>query len=145
MVNRWLMSKRLAVQEHIAFLHKIRLRAFAIVLGLVLAIIGVTAMLSAPAWPFVAGAVAIAAVAVNKVASRLSQPLCIGCGGTIATEPIGQYGVVCPRCGTIGTPAGLIDSRLAADPRNSDSDAGQDIAARDAEAGPADDRPVTQA
>lgn len=118
MVNRWLMSKRLALQERVAFLHKIRLRAFAVVLGLVLAVFGILTVISAPAWPFVAGAVAIAAVAVNKVAGRLSQPLCIGCGGTIANEPVGQYGVICPRCGTIGTPAGLVDTRLAASPRD---------------------------
>ena len=142
MLNQWLASKRLALQERIAFLHKVRLRAFAVVLGLALAIIGLTAMISAPAWPFVAGAVAIAAVAVNKVAARLTQPVCIGCGSTIANEPIGQYGAVCPQCGTIGTPAGLVDLRLAAGPQ---SNPGQPSESQRSERAHPEDEPASLA
>ncbi|MEM1072745.1 MAG: hypothetical protein AAGH71_07985 [Planctomycetota bacterium] len=111
-LNAWFQSKRLAVQERIALLHKLRLRALAVVVGLILAAVGVVSVVSAPAWPIVAGAVAIAAVAVNSVASRLTKTICIGCGQSLAESPVGQYGAVCPSCGTISTPAG---TALAAD------------------------------
>ncbi|MEL7484943.1 MAG: hypothetical protein AAFN41_11405 [Planctomycetota bacterium] len=105
MLNNWLQSKRLALQERIALLHKLRLRAFAVVVGLILAAVGVVSIVSAPAWPVVAGAVAIAAVAVNSVASRLTKTICLGCGHNVTGAPVGQYGVVCPKCGTISAPA----------------------------------------
>ncbi|MEL6497925.1 MAG: hypothetical protein AAF937_04450 [Planctomycetota bacterium] len=106
MPNAWLESKRIALEERVALLHKLRLRALAVLLGLVLAAVGVVSVVSAPAWPIVAGAVAIAAVAVNSVAARLSKAICIGCGQSLAEQPMGQYGTVCPSCGTISTPAG---------------------------------------
>jgi Zn ribbon nucleic-acid-binding protein len=109
----WLRSKRLAIQERIAFLHKIRLRALAIVLGLALAVVGVVSLASAPLWPFIAGAVAIACVAVNSLASRLTHTVCIGCGTDLTHQPVGQYGAVCPSCGTIAQPAKLDGARLA--------------------------------
>ncbi len=124
MINKWLQSKRIALQERIAFLHKLRLRAFAIVVGLVLAVVGVISIVSAPAWPIVAGAFAIAAVAVNSVASRLTitKTICIGCGQNLAQQPIGQYGVVCPKCGTISTPADAPRLAEHAQPMPSDPD-----------------------
>lgn len=114
MLNSWLQSKRIALQERIALLHKLRLRAFAVVVGLVFAVIGVLSLISAPAWPVVAGAVAIAAVAVNTVAARLThtKTICFGCGHNLAGAPIGQYGVVCPKCGTISAP---VQTKLIAD------------------------------
>lgn len=121
MFNNWLQSKRLALQERVALLHKLRLRAFAIVLGLVLAAVGIVSIVSAPAWPIVAGAFAIAAVAVNSVASRLTKTICIGCGQNLSESPVGQYGAVCPKCGTISTPANqprLADNQADADTRS---------------------------
>ncbi|MEO1583991.1 MAG: hypothetical protein AAFR96_05380 [Planctomycetota bacterium] len=106
MNTRWLQSKRIALLERVALLHKLRLRAFAVVVGLVLAVVGVLSVISAPAWPVVAGAVAIAAVAVNSVAGRLTKTICIGCGQSLEAQPVGQYGAICPSCGTISTPAG---------------------------------------
>ncbi|MEM1071756.1 MAG: hypothetical protein AAGH71_02905 [Planctomycetota bacterium] len=124
MFKRWMASRRVVLEERIAFLHKLRLRSFAIVLGLVLAAIGVISVVSAPAWSVVAGAVAIAAVAVNKVASRLAQPVCLGCGTAIGDEPVGQYGVVCPNCGTIAEPAAVSTVRLASGDNTDELDTG---------------------
>ncbi|MEM8756860.1 MAG: hypothetical protein AAGF47_03665 [Planctomycetota bacterium] len=122
-------SKKLTLQEHIAFLYKLRLRAFAVLVGLSLAAVGVVSMVSAPVWPVVAGAVAIAAVVVNTVASRLTQPVCIGCGTVLDNQPVGQYGVVCPSCGTIASPAGLNPPAELAQAPNQEPDTASDTAA----------------
>ena len=103
-------------------LHKLRLRAFAVIVGLILAVVGVISIVSAPAWPIVAGAFAIAAVAVNTVASRLTKTVCIGCGTNLVDQPLGQYGVVCPRCGTISAPADAIPRLAGAVSDDDDAD-----------------------
>lgn len=101
MLREWIQSKRLEAEQRFAYLHKLRLRAFGVLLGLALAAIGILSMTTAPVWPIVVGAAAVAAITINKVASRLSRTVCIGCGQRIETEPVGQYGVVCPKCGTV--------------------------------------------
>lgn len=101
MLGEWVRSKRLAVERRVAYLHKLRLRALGVLVGLGLAVLGILSMTTAPAWPVVFGAVAVAALVVNKVAAQLSKTVCIGCGQRIETEPVGQYGVVCPGCGTV--------------------------------------------
>lgn len=101
MLREWIQSKRLEAEQRLAYLHKLRLRAFGVLLGLALAAIGILSMTTAPVWPIVVGAAAVAAITINKVASRLSRTVCIGCGQRIETEPVGQYGVVCPKCGTV--------------------------------------------
>ena len=101
MLSEWVRSKRLAVERRVAYLHKLRLRALGVLVGLGLAVFGITSMTAVPAWPVVVGAVAVAALVVNKVAAQLSKTVCIGCGLRIDTEPVGQYGVVCPTCGTV--------------------------------------------
>lgn len=105
MLSEWYRSKRLAVEKQIAYLHKLRLRAFGIVVGLGLATVGLLSMSILPALPVVVGAFAVAALVVNKVAAQLSNPVCIGCGGKLDNEPLGQYGVICPKCGTISASA----------------------------------------
>lgn len=101
MLAEWIRSKRLAVERQVAYLHKLRLRALGVLVGLGLAVFGIISMTAAPAWPIVVGAVAVAALVVNKVAAQLSSTVCIGCGQKIDAEPVGQYGVVCPKCGTV--------------------------------------------
>ncbi len=111
MLGEWYRSKRLAVEKQIAYLHKLRLRTFGILVGLGLAAIGLVNIMVLPALPVFVGAIAVAALVVNKVAAQLSTTVCIGCGETIENEPVGQYGVICPKCGTISasasTPQGL--------------------------------------
>lgn len=101
MLREWIQSKKLEAEQRFAYLHKLRLRAFGVLLGLALAAIGILSMTTAPVWPIVVGAAAVAAITINKVASRLSRTVCIGCGQRIEHEPVGQYGVVCPKCGTV--------------------------------------------
>ena len=83
------------------WLHQIRLRVLALLLGTALAAIATVSLTAIPVWPVVGVAVAAAAWGVNKITSRLRQPTCFGCGGDISREPKGVYGTICPHCGSI--------------------------------------------
>jgi hypothetical protein len=119
MLSEWYRSKKLAVEKQVAYLHKLRLRAFGIVFGLGLAAFGIVSMTVLPAIPVFVGAFAVAALVVNKVAAQLSNTVCIGCGEKIESEPVGQYGVVCPKCGTISASSGFESSDLTVHPDDS--------------------------
>ncbi len=84
------------------WMSRIRLRVLAFLLGLTLTVIGVLSLTALPALPVVGVAFAAAAMAVNSMTSRLKQPTCHGCGGVLREDaPSGQYGVVCPGCGSL--------------------------------------------
>jgi predicted RNA-binding Zn-ribbon protein involved in translation (DUF1610 family) len=85
----------------VTFLHRIRLRIFAVLLGVGLTAFVVVAWTTIPAWPVVGVAFAAVAMAVNQMASKLTQPVCHGCGRDINGMAVGQYGVVCPSCGFV--------------------------------------------
>lgn len=80
---------------------KLRLRALALLVALGLGVIGAVSLASLPVWPVVGVAVTAAALVMNRMASRLDGAVCWGCGGTIADQPAGEYGVTCSACGTI--------------------------------------------
>lgn len=82
-------------------LHRIRLRTFAVLVAIGLAVIGVLGLTALPALPVVGVAIVAAAAAVNTMASKLAVGLCAGCGQSIKGQPSGTYGVVCSKCGTI--------------------------------------------
>lgn len=86
------------------WLQKIRLRVLAIVLGAFLTGLAVASWGLIPLWPVVGVAVAVFAVAVNKVGHRLSQPVCLSCGADLANRPVGEHGMVCPACGAPNPP-----------------------------------------
>lgn len=83
------------------WMHKIRLRVLALLLGTALATIATASLTALPVWPVVGVAVAAVALGVNKITARLRQPTCWGCGGDISREPKGGYGTICPDCGSI--------------------------------------------
>ena len=83
------------------WMHKVRLRVLALLVGTVLAAIATASLTALPVWPVVGFAVAAAAYGVNKITARLRQPTCWGCGGDLTREPAGSYGQICPKCGTI--------------------------------------------
>lgn len=83
------------------WLHRIRLRAFAIIVGLVLASLALVSVWTVPAWPVVGVAIAAVAVTVNSLGSRLSKPTCLACGHDLSDAPSGSYGRVCDKCGSI--------------------------------------------
>lgn len=84
-----------------AWMHRIRMRTLAFVVGVVIAGFGVAAAFTLPLIPVLGFAVAAAAVVVNQMASRLSHPTCYGCGRDIVGLDAGAYGVECPDCGAI--------------------------------------------
>ena len=83
------------------WMHKIRLRALGLLVAVALAAIGAVSFAALPTWPVIGVAVATVALAINSMASRFSTPVCLGCGESIAKIPSGEYGVICPKCGSI--------------------------------------------
>ena len=83
------------------WMHKIRLRVLALLVCVVLAVIGIVSWAALPVWPVVGVAFATVAIVVNGMTSRLSQAVCWGCGEDISKIPSGEYGVICPHCGTL--------------------------------------------
>lgn len=95
------------------WMHKVRLRVFAILVATTVAAIGAVSIASLPVWPVVGAAVATVVLVVNSMTAKLSKPVCWGCGKSIAGQPTGGYGVICPDCGTlshINTGKGLAEA-----------------------------------
>lgn len=86
-----------------SWLHKVRLRALGLMLGLGFATIGLLSLWTLPAWSLVGVAVAVVAVAVNTMGSRLSRDTCLNCGGDLTNLPRDTYGTICPGCGSVQT------------------------------------------
>lgn len=85
--------------------HKLRLRAFAIIAGVsVLIVIGLGSIASVPIWALIGAVVGTVVLTINTVAARLDSPTCLACGKDLAKEPAGEYGLICPKCGSISLP-----------------------------------------
>jgi predicted RNA-binding Zn-ribbon protein involved in translation (DUF1610 family) len=82
-------------------MHKVRLRVLALVVATTLAAIGAVSLAALPVWPVVGVAVATFALAMNTMTAKLGKAVCWGCGTSIAGQPVGEYGVVCPQCGAV--------------------------------------------
>lgn len=93
------------------WLHKLRLRAFGVVVASVLGALAVVGWLSVPVLPALGVALVTAAAVVNTMANRLAMPTCAGCGTDLARTPAGTHGVICHKCGTINQH--FDESRLA--------------------------------
>ena len=87
-----------------SWLHRLRLKVLAFMAALVLAGVAVASVTTVPVWGVVGVTVAAVAFAVNTLGSRLSHPTCLGCGRDLTGEHRGEYGVMCPGCGTINQP-----------------------------------------
>lgn len=83
------------------FLHRTRLRALAVIVGVALTALALISLTAVPAWPVVGVAVAAAAVAIHNLSHRLSHPTCLTCGHNLAGHPTGEHGRICPSCGAI--------------------------------------------
>lgn len=92
---------RLSEALGVSWLARLRVRVLALVIGGVLAALGVLSLTTFPAWGVWGVTVAAVAMAVHRVANKLSEPTCLGCGENIAKVPQGEHGAVCPHCGTI--------------------------------------------
>lgn len=95
---------------------RIRLRALAVLVGVATAAIATVSLIGLPALPVVGVAVATVAVAINKITSRLRDPVCYGCGTDIAGLPSGEYGVICPSCGSMSPKEAVAKRRAGEKP-----------------------------
>jgi hypothetical protein len=95
------------------WMHRIRLKVFALLVGVTLAVVGVVSFAAVPVWPVIGVAFATVALVVNTMTSRLSGAVCWGCGKDVSKSPSGEYGVVCPHCGALTEkPAGEPSERV---------------------------------
>ena len=86
---------------NVTWLHKLRLRVFAIIGAVsIIAVVG----FSLPLWAVLGAVVTTLVFTVNTMAAKLDQATCLGCGEDLTKEPAGDYGVVCPACGSINLP-----------------------------------------
>ncbi len=90
-----------AFNDPSSWMHRLRLRVLAVLAATTLTAIAVVSWAALPLWPVIGVAVAAAALVVNTVASRLSHPVCWGCGADLSLQKPGEYGLACPRCGSI--------------------------------------------
>jgi hypothetical protein len=86
------------------FMERIRLKAMAVVLAVIVAAVGVIAWSTIPAWPVIGVGVAVVAVALNAIGSRLERAVCYSCGQSLDGQPVGERGSICPGCGSINQP-----------------------------------------
>lgn len=93
------------------WMSRLRLRVLAFVLGIALTAIGILSLTALPALPVVGVAFAAAAVAVNSATHKLRHAVCHGCGQPLGNAPSGNYGAVCPGCGSL-TAVGSAGIRL---------------------------------
>lgn len=99
-----------------SWMRKLRLKVYAVLAAVALAGFAVVSWTTAPVWPVVFGAVAVVAVCVNTMTSKLRIPTCWMCGHDVSQEPMGAYGRICPNCGTVSEPS----VRLALSERESE-------------------------
>lgn len=84
-----------------SWIHRLRLRAFAVLVGSLLAALAVIGWMSAPVLPALGVALLTAAAVVNTMAARFGDAPCAGCGRNLAGSASSNYGAICPDCGTI--------------------------------------------
>jgi len=102
------------------FLNQLRLRVFAVLAGVITAVVATISLTAWPAVPVIGVAILTAAALVNGMTARLNEPTCVGCGRDMAGQASGEYGAVCPDCGAITQmPSETVDGPDAASKRAS--------------------------
>ncbi len=89
------------VSSSLNWLQRMRRRALWVVVVVFVTAVGVIAWTTMPAWPVIGVALAATALVLNTITKDLSQDRCLGCGDSIAQEPVGVHGRACPKCGTV--------------------------------------------
>lgn len=93
-----------------------RRRALWVVVVFVVTAVGVITWTAMPMWPVIGVAIAATALVLNTITKDLSQDRCLGCGESIAQQPVGVHGRGCPKCGTINERLALSARTRAAEP-----------------------------
>lgn len=86
------------------WMHRLRLRVFAVLVGSVLAVLAVLSLVSWPAWSVVSVAFITVAAVVHKMTGKLRATTCAGCGGDLTGLAAGEHGFTCPDCGAVNLP-----------------------------------------
>jgi predicted RNA-binding Zn-ribbon protein involved in translation (DUF1610 family) len=92
-------------------MQRVRLKVLTITAIVVATAVALVSVLALPAWGVWIGAAAAVALVVNAVANRLSSHVCLGCGHDLATESLGEFGVICPKCGSVNETRYFADLR----------------------------------
>lgn len=96
-----LLPVKQVVDRGMSLISRIRIRALLYTAGIVAAT-WAAILLTSVAWiPVVGVAVAAVAVSVNKATQVLRKPICLGCGTDLATQTATDYGIACPKCGSL--------------------------------------------
>ncbi|MCW5767670.1 MAG: hypothetical protein KIT19_03225 [Phycisphaeraceae bacterium] len=88
-------------ERRLTYIHKLRLRVLAWLLGITLAGIAAVSWMALPAWPVVGVAVAIVVATVSTMTNRLNTETCYSCGHDMHDVQAGEHGRTCPSCGSI--------------------------------------------
>lgn len=102
------------------WMHKLRLRVFALLVALGILVFGVVGVFSVGVVPAVGAALAIAVTVVNSMTARLDTMTCAGCGVSIQSMPVGTHGIACKGCGTVNHPLIHDTPLLAQDQQDAD-------------------------
>ncbi len=92
------------IERRRAWILRARLRALAYVAAITTGAVATITIIGAPWLPVVGVVVAALAVTVSKVAKGLDHPTCLTCGEDLRDQPVGVYGIACPKCGAVTTP-----------------------------------------
>jgi ribosomal protein S27AE len=108
----------------VSLFERIRFKGLAIVLAVLVAGIALAAFTTWPAWPIFGASIAVFAVAVNTVGSRLAQNVCMHCGESLSVAKVGEHGVACSKCGSLSFPGepGIARQTLAEEPSDEDAE-----------------------
>jgi hypothetical protein len=112
------------------WLQKLRLKVFALLVALTIAVITVVGMLSVPVLPAIGVALVAAVTMVNSMTTKLSAITCTGCGQNLSSTPANTYGITCQKCGTTTLPFQHEQSppMYASEDDDFDSDSDSDLA-----------------
>lgn len=103
-----------------AWINRLKYRAFALLVALVLATVATISFVGAPWLPVVGVAVAAACVTIAKLTRSLGHPTCLECGHDLSSQPVSIQGIACPACGSVNSP-GLVQLAQMGDPQGSES------------------------
>ena len=94
---------------------RLRMKSAAVVVGVPAVVAILVMVLSLPGivvWPLVGATVAAVGVGVRQITLPLREHRCYTCGTSLAGEPEFEFGVVCPKCGSVNS-HGADHDRLA--------------------------------
>lgn len=97
------------------YIHRLRLRVLAWLLGIILAGFAAVSWMALPAWPVVGVAVAMVVATVSTMTNRLKAETCYSCGEDMRHVQAGEHGRACPTCGAVGFTLAMLSGSANSD------------------------------